>query len=1020
MKKIKRVIDRDKLNHILNSLYEIKVEFQIDEWTNYLKNPFFNISTGEPDFDAGQDDDRPILATLSLLMYKRISDSYVYYKGNYRIKIPDGCLWSDMKSSDSYSLLNKVSKNLKKIYELNNLFTFQYKKPIVKAFDLLDDLNIINTEAQIKIYNILNNINLSPQNISDIELIYILEKFNTSTGIINEKLFYENKKSFYNFFYYEDEFGINADESFYSYNLSRVWKIEISKILELLEFSDKNLKIYFHDLSCKYEELENLKIFRKRKDIPSLHRIFVTGESMLLELYKTSALLLNLCLILLNRNEIESTSNYIMTVGGDNILDEAYIFALMLPVKIESMWHFSLSNETDLLSESEAVNLLNSENIKNREKAIKSLAVHEIKNFDIRITDIDVIEKMDDLQRLTPFKNSFKNPNDTSEIILPYPFLLIDNIFLQTKNFKIWLYSLIRKKRIQGLTLYNSYGLSFLILNSNTEKKLKFNTYKSMSLQVYFLPWFFITDTDYKHRKNSFKFIFDDIKNLVRRKKIKKRVRSNKEPWIDFSDNDQLHELEESIKKVINEERNNIKIDFLERFKIKKGSFEISLDEALKSGFHLLGFYYKKLPEFIEKKEAIRMKDICRFITNTYANNRNELAKTGYLVREADLSKYLKSAYLDVKNLQKTKKGVLIEDECIVLSLKTLNHAILKPENEPIKIKPGKNIVIIIPDKTKVNTKYLYYILQSPCVLEQLNGFYPDKNPDDPVDFEILKNVIIPLPSLEEQLIYVKYIDELIDSIMKLPEKLSKKEDSSERADEYKLIGYVAHELKNKLPFVNESIDIIRDFLIEKNLISEKAFKDNSFEYYIDKSKKFLTHVNDIVRTVRDLLSEDFKEEDFEKTNICDFIKKIAPSHCQMENIRIDFRCKHPIFANIHKRAIELVIANLIKNAETHAFPPGTEYAKNPLLIFEIKEIDNHIIIDYMNNGVPLPKEIDTESFLTPGKKTSDSKGYGLGGAIIKRMIREVHRGEIKLIHDDYPFHLQIKIPKNRNEGVVF
>ena len=49
--------------------------------------------------------------------------------------------------------------------------------------------------------------------------------------------------------------------------------------------------------------------------------------------------------------------------------------------------------------------------------------------------------------------------------------------------------------------------------------------------------------------------------------------------------------------------------------------------------------------------------------------------------------------------------------------------------------------------------------------------------------------------------------------------------------------------------------------------------------------------------------------------------------------------------------------------------------------------------------------------FLSIGKKSINSKGKGLGGAWIKKVI-EAHNGSFEIIRDDNPVHFRLKFPQ--------
>jgi nitrogen fixation/metabolism regulation signal transduction histidine kinase len=112
--------------------------------------------------------------------------------------------------------------------------------------------------------------------------------------------------------------------------------------------------------------------------------------------------------------------------------------------------------------------------------------------------------------------------------------------------------------------------------------------------------------------------------------------------------------------------------------------------------------------------------------------------------------------------------------------------------------------------------------------------------------------------------------------------------------------------------------------------------------------------------------------------------------------------------ARIHRQSFVEAMNNIVRNAEVHGFPDGTQGAE---VVFRISETRRRIVIDYSNNGRPFPENLTSQDFLSFGGKSADSPGEGLGGAWIGKVVA-VHGGTFEIIRDGLPTHFRITIPR--------
>jgi len=152
--------------------------------------------------------------------------------------------------------------------------------------------------------------------------------------------------------------------------------------------------------------------------------------------------------------------------------------------------------------------------------------------------------------------------------------------------------------------------------------------------------------------------------------------------------------------------------------------------------------------------------------------------------------------------------------------------------------------------------------------------------------------------------------------------------------------------------------------------------------------------LNDVLGTVNKVMTFKLQTDDFEVTDICDFIKRYA----NMRRIDIDGKYTvdvkgEPILLKINKESFTELLDQLRRNAEMHAFP--SSHSKNRISFSIRQNRERQVaIIEYNNNGRPYGLTLD--DFIGAFQKGQSSSGSGIGGNFIYR-IGKAHRGELSL-----------------------
>ena len=85
----------------------------------------------------------------------------------------------------------------------------------------------------------------------------------------------------------------------------------------------------------------------------------------------------------------------------------------------------------------------------------------------------------------------------------------------------------------------------------------------------------------------------------------------------------------------------------------------------------------------------------------------------------------------------------------------------------------------------------------------------------------------------------------------------------------------------------------------------------------------------------------------------------------------------------INKVLFRTLLDNLLTNANKYGFKDNRKVNH---VMLELIEIDDHLIVDIRNNGLPFPKNFDREKFITKYSTAETSNGSGLGGYDINRI----------------------------------
>lgn len=191
------------------------------------------------------------------------------------------------------------------------------------------------------------------------------------------------------------------------------------------------------------------------------------------------------------------------------------------------------------------------------------------------------------------------------------------------------------------------------------------------------------------------------------------------------------------------------------------------------------------------------------------------------------------------------------------------------------------------------------------------------------------------------------------------------------------LASSVGHELRNPLAVINNSSYMLR--------LNDKK-QDKTSQEYLDIIDQEIANANKIIT---DLLTfARIKPVDLNQIDIYSLIENVLKKFSQPENVKVTKKLAHNLpLVYIDIKQIEQVIANLITNAY-QAIPVEGE------VIIEGKEVDNQVRVDFIDNGIGIPKE-NMEKIFEP-LFTTKAKGIGLG-LTVSKMLAEINEGRIEV-----------------------
>ena len=204
------------------------------------------------------------------------------------------------------------------------------------------------------------------------------------------------------------------------------------------------------------------------------------------------------------------------------------------------------------------------------------------------------------------------------------------------------------------------------------------------------------------------------------------------------------------------------------------------------------------------------------------------------------------------------------------------------------------------------------------------------------------------------------------------------------------------HDMKTPMTQLRNTLTLIEAFAIR--LPKESAVQLNS---YISRQKVALDTLSEIVRHLAD-------EDVFSKPEVLEIETILSSFACKNEKYSIvyvpdsialnEVAGKEKAKVYMGKSDFLRLINNIVGNAVDHGFVEDkTDYE----LLISLSVEEDSYLIDFTNNGKPLPDGMDKARYGMKGVKGKDSEGQGTGGYVVKSIV-EHYGGDYDVFTRDW------------------
>ena len=121
------------------------------------------------------------------------------------------------------------------------------------------------------------------------------------------------------------------------------------------------------------------------------------------------------------------------------------------------------------------------------------------------------------------------------------------------------------------------------------------------------------------------------------------------------------------------------------------------------------------------------------------------------------------------------------------------------------------------------------------------------------------------------------------------------------------------------------------------------------------------------------------------------------------------------LLVSIAPADLDRIVENIVSNSVNHGFTDPERDDYNIWVTLSFDENHNMFVIDFIDNGKPLPKGMDKERYGLRGEKARATAGTGLGGSIVKEIVKH-YGGDYDVFSNNRGTTVRIWLPVAKTE----
>lgn len=363
--------------------------------------------------------------------------------------------------------------------------------------------------------------------------------------------------------------------------------------------------------------------------------------------------------------------------------------------------------------------------------------------------------------------------------------------------------------------------------------------------------------------------------------------------------------------------------------------------------------------------------------------------------------------YDELGIINERQKGKVIETPVLLIASISPN---LKPtfydqKKGPIII--SNNIYPFKVETDLIDIEYIIFELSTLEVKEQVIAMAKGVTSLKRISASDIFNIRIKVPPIEEQKKIVRlHKESLYSRKISDADKLAEKIGITAKSEK-ELLGFLKHEIENITEGISGDIVNLKNFMVNSSIDLELPITTRkNASKVIDVFGRLKSNIIDIQNLLTNIKSIiQFGVRQTKKTNVSfrKYFKGeaeklqtlIAEKNVQLIiGVHDDYSDKSDKEILLDPEQFSLLIRNFVVNSIIHGF---AEFKSEKVIVIHLYTDQDFYYLSFINNGIPFPEGFTLDDFLSFGGRLDNTKGSGLGGYLMGKII-DAHRGTIELM----------------------